>query len=222
MSALVIAFFSVLAAQLSCFAYASLVGQVHTFRDIAIHLLLPSGAPLTGAYIAAYWSFGAMPGSYYDEEVFRLRYVLYQLVCVDALMTLAHVAIHQKLLGSTFYSFSHAPHHTHTPPRMTDAFDGSVVDTTTLIIAPLFAMSRLVHATTYEYMVFGVVWSTLLTLIHSPSDHVWETTLLWKGCLLATASDHRRHHKHPSQNQGHIFKLWDIVLRQITRARVSL
>lgn len=210
-SPLIVAFFSVLAAQCFCFTYAAIIGQVHSLREIASHLLLPSGAPFAGAYIVVHW-YAGMHDTYYNDALFRPRYVLYQLLVVDAFMTLAHFLVHRKLFGGPFYQISHAPHHTHTPPKMIDAFDGSFIDTASLIIAPLFITSRLVHASTYEYMCFGVLWSSFLTLIHSPTDHFWERTFFWKVCCLATAAHHREHHLHPSRNMGHIFNIWDHIL----------
>ena len=211
MSPLIVAFFSVLAAQCMCFTYAAIIGQVHSLQEIAGHLLVPSGPPFVGAYIVVHW-YAGMHASYKNEEMFRPQYVIYQLLVVDAFMTLAHFLVHRKLFGGPFYQISHAPHHTHTPPKMIDAFDGSFADTALIIIAPLFITSQIVHASTYEYMLFGVLWSSMLTLIHSPTNHFWERTFFWRICFLATASDHRNHHLHPSRNMGHIFNIWDRIL----------
>lgn len=189
--------------------YGPMVGESPTMKDVASHFLSPSGAPLVLSYIVVYFLSGKMKPSYYEESSFDPRNVFLQLYVVDFFMFCAHYASHNKPFGSAVYKLTHAPHHIHKNPRMTDAFDGSLGDTTCMIVFPLFLTSRIIVASFLDYACFGACYSALLTLLHARSSHRWESTLVWTEMRLGTSEQHRLHHKTLTKKYGHIFSVWD-------------
>ena len=196
--------------------------EIPEWASIRLHFTNPSGAPLVLLYVSLYYLSGWMHSSYYENYEPRgtlypsakaVESVMAQLFLVDLFMFLVHKLNHMKLLGGRFYSVSHAPHHKHKTPRIFDAFDGSAVDTTTMIIFPLIITSRIVHASPLEYAAFGSLYSTMLLLLHSSSPHPLERTRVWKICMLGTSTDHQKHHKKTNTNFGHIFRIWDMAMR---------
>lgn len=115
-----------------------------------------------------------------------------------------HVA-HPKM-----YRISHKPHHKFTNPKLFDAFDGSVPDTTIMILVPLFITAHVVRTcNVWTYMAFGSSYANWLTLIHSEVMFPWEPTFRSLG--LGTAADHHVHHKFFKYNFGHLFMWFDWI-----------
>merc|ERR1712059_246277 len=80
-------------------------------------------------------------------------------------------------------------------------------DTLFMILIPLFVTAQAVHANTWSYIAFGVLYGNYLCLIHCEYQHVWDDFFRILG--IATAADHHVHHRVPSWNYGHIFTYWD-------------
>jgi sterol desaturase/sphingolipid hydroxylase (fatty acid hydroxylase superfamily) len=178
--------------------------------DIAAHVSSVEGLVLLGLYLSAFWLSGAMPASYYQRAGeagggVMWWHVLQQLLCQDLLMWVSHRALH---VVKRLYFVAHKPHHVWISPRLTNAFDGSLADTTVMILLPLLATAYLLPwVNVWSYMAFGTVYSVLLCLIHSEYNHPWDPVLRLLG--VGTAADHHVHHKLFLYNYGHIFTYWD-------------
>lgn len=170
------------------------------------HVLTPGGAPMLILYLCGTWMLELLPCSYYSfSGGVRWWMVAAQIICQDAFMFGNHLVEHN--LHAKFYQFSHKPHHRFTNPRLFDAFDGSVPDTFTMVLIPLYLTARLLHANVWEYMLFGTIWSSWLMLIHSEVTHPWDP--IFRKLGLGTAADHHVHHKTFKYNFGHTMMWWD-------------
>mmetsp|Transcript_75964 Transcript_75964/g.149074 ORF Transcript_75964/g.149074 Transcript_75964/m.149074 type:complete len:130 (-) Transcript_75964:74-463(-) len=109
-----------------------------------------------------------------------------------------------------FSRVSHKPHHRFTNPRLFDAFDGSILDTTFMIIVPFVITARIVPANVWSYMTFGTLYANWLVLIHSEFAHPWDP--LFRRIGFGTASDHHVHHRLFVFNYGHLFTYWDRLM----------
>ncbi len=176
-------------------------------EGVRSHLGNPGGIVMMVVYLVATWMFDIMPCSYYryDGGV-RWWMVGAQVASQDFFMFVMHLIEH-KGLGAEFYRKSHKPHHRFTNPRLFDAFDGSILDTFTMILVPLAITAQLLHANVWEYMLFGAGWSGWLVLIHSETVHPWDP--LFRKIGLGTAADHHVHHKTFVYNYGHTMMWWD-------------
>lgn len=176
---------------------------------VATHVGQPGGLLMLVVYLSTYWMFDLMPCSYYSfGGGIRPHIVAAQMVSQDLLQYIMHWLEHKA--SPEFYKLSHKPHHRFTNPRWADAFNGSIGDTFTMILIPLFITAQLVHANVWEYMVFGASWSAWLVLIHSETAHPWDP--LFRKLGLGTAADHHVHHKTFVYNYGHIVMWWDKLL----------
>lgn len=106
------------------------------------------------------------------------------------------------------YASTHKPHHVYKSPTLFIAFSGSVADTVCMILVPLAVTSRVAHLTTPEYMFFGTLYSSYLTLIHSEFHHRWDKLI---HGVIATPADHHVHHRFFNANYGHLFMFWDKI-----------
>mmetsp|Transcript_18102 Transcript_18102/g.54605 ORF Transcript_18102/g.54605 Transcript_18102/m.54605 type:complete len:281 (+) Transcript_18102:115-957(+) len=175
---------------------------------VATHVRQPGGVLMLVFYLSAYWMFDLMPCSYYSfEGGVRPHIVAAQIAIQDLLQYIMHWLEHKA--SPEFYKLSHKPHHRFTNPRWADAFNGSVGDTFTMILIPLFITAQLIHANVWEYMTFGASWSAWLVLIHSETAHPWDP--LFKVLGLGTAADHHVHHKTFVYNYGHVIMWWDKI-----------
>lgn len=184
--------------------------QKYIFSEaLKTHVSEVGGLLLLGAYLAGTWMFNMMPASYYSFEggVQPLK-VIAQLVLQDSIQTLMHYGEHK--INSSVYKYSHKPHHRFTNPRWADAFNGSVPDTFCMILVPLYITANLVHCNVWSYMVFGTMYSSWLTLIHSEYSHPWDP--LFRRLGFGTAGDHHVHHTLFTSNYGHLFTYWDRML----------
>ena len=115
------------------------------FEGMFTHLRQPGGFVMLVAYLAGTWMFDLMPCSYYSfEGGIRFSAVAKQMISQDLLQYVMHWLEH-KGFGAEFYKRSHKPHHVFTNPRLFDAFNGSLGDTFTMILIPLFATAQIVH-----------------------------------------------------------------------------
>jgi len=171
-------------------------------REIWAHVCSPESFGLVFLYLSLMWHGGLMLTSYYDDDLpFSLWEVIQQLLVVDAVMYVVHRLEH------TWQLKSHRPHHVFTRPRLLHAFQGSLGDTTLLILWPLACTSQLVPASYWSYMVFGTVYSSYFVLIHCEFAHPFDPWLRRFG--IATTQDHQCHHKYFHGNFGHFFTYWD-------------
>ena len=152
-----------------------------------------------------------MPSSYYSKSPsLKFSNVLAQLLTTDFYQYVLHRIEHVS--PYSIYAETHKPHHRYNKPTMFDAFDGSVWDTTIMILLPLYFTTITlegfgVDVTVWEYMTFGSIYSTLLTLIHSEKPHRFE--LLHRLLGIGTTWDHHVHHSLFGWNFGHCFMYWD-------------
>jgi sterol desaturase/sphingolipid hydroxylase (fatty acid hydroxylase superfamily) len=170
------------------------------------YLAQPGGFALIGGYLASTWLLGMMPASYYGfAGVIDFRHVLAQLLVQDFLQCVMHLGEHR--ISMWIYRLSHKPHHRFTNPRLFDAFDGSIGDTTLMILIPFLGTARLVPANVWSYMAFGSIYSCWLSLIHSEFINPWDA--IFRKLGFGTAADHHVHHKLFYFNFGHLFMYWD-------------
>jgi sterol desaturase/sphingolipid hydroxylase (fatty acid hydroxylase superfamily) len=147
-----------------------------------------------------------------------LAKVTINLAITDLLQYTAHRIEHMYA-----YTLTHKPHHVYKSPTMFIAFHGSVYDTVFMILIPLFLTSQAckipslscLGLNTVEYMYFGVLYSSYLTLIHSEYHNRWDKILTdtfpIKYLCVATSADHHVHHKLFKWNYGHLFMIWDRI-----------
>ena len=155
-------------------------------------------------YLILTWSCNLLPLSYYDILApINWLHILAQLIIVDFLMFMIHIIEHRFL-----YKI-HKPHHHQTNPILFNAFQGHILDTCALIIIPLFITSQIVPANTWSYIIFGIIFSNHLLLIHSEYSHPFDPILHSIGIM--TARDHNIHHSHFKYNFGHFFRIWDLL-----------
>jgi len=184
-------------------------------KDVALfasrlgrHLCQPGGFAVLVAYLSGTWMYGLMPPSYYrlDAGGVNWLHVALQLLCVDAFQYIMHLLEHR--VSSVVYRLSHKPHHKFTDPNLFDAFDGSLTDTSLMILIPLFATTRAVPvANVWSYMAFGSLYANHLSLIHSECWHCWDG--IFEATGVGTPGDHHVHHAKFGYNFGHLFTYWD-------------
>lgn len=184
-----------------------IIPQGETLRsNIVKHLSNPEGFVLIGGYLIITWMYRLMPSTYYDREgPVSWPKVYLSLCCMDFLQYVAHRMEHK--ISPEFYKKSHKPHHFFTSPKLTDAFDGSLADTTCMIVGPLISTAWIVPVNMWTYAAFGASYSMLLVLIHSEVTHPWDPVFRMLG--IGTSGDHHVHHKMFIYNFGHIFTYWD-------------
>lgn len=182
---------------------------VYSFwRGLAGHLSQPEGFLLLGLYLCGTWMFELMPESYYSREGgINWGHVALQLLVQDLIQYVLHYAEHRA--SKAFYRISHKPHHFYTNPTLFEAFSASPLDTTCMILLPLYLTANIVPANVWSYMTFGALYANWLTLIHSEFAHPWD--LAFRALGLGTAADHHVHHKLFKFNFSHLFSYWDIA-----------
>ena len=170
-----------------------------------IHFLTPSGFPMLTAYFLITYGCGKMHPSYFNTKIeVRCYIVLSALLFIDFLMYIIHRAEHA--LKSTF----HHNHHVHQRPKWFNAFDAHVMDTAFLILVPLHVTTYIFHLCMFEYILFGLVISTIFTLIHSERE-VFFFDSFAKKIGLGTSHFHAQHHLFRNVNYGHVFTYWDRI-----------
>lgn len=185
--------------------------QSPSASELARHILQPESFALVFGYLTLSWHMGWLRSTYYLPDAPYTAHgvaaeVFLQLLAVDLVMFLVHLGEHR---ARSWYRHSHRYHHAFVKPRLLHAFQGSVADTLSLIVAPLAVVGRLpVHY--WSYVAFGTVYSMHFALIHSEFDHPWEQRAGRLG--VSTSADHFRHHKHFDCNFGHFFTFWDRAL----------
>jgi len=174
---------------------------------IVKHISNIEGLLLLSIYLTVSWKLRLLPPSYYvyGDSIEYLK-LLKCLLLQDCLQTIVHYFEHKIIFLKKFHDF----HHIHIIPNIYDAFDGSLQDTTIMILIPLYITSQVIHINTITYICFGSIYSMYLSLIHADYDHYWDKYLLFIGIM--TAKNHRIHHQKRIYNYGHIFSYWDRLL----------
>lgn len=172
------------------------------------HVSQIEGLFLLGSYLCVSWYGQWLPSSYYQlHSHIQWDIVFLQLIVQDASQYIMHRVEHSI---KPLYSLGHVFHHKHIHPRWFEAFDGSILDTTCMVLLPLVITSRVVYfANTWSYIAFGTIYSMSLVLIHSEYDHPWEG--IFRFCLIGTSADHHIHHRFFVCNYGHVFMWWDVL-----------
>jgi len=187
--------------QISIFFYSKL-----RFNDLIHHILAFEGIPLSYLFLFLYWTGGFLPTSYYDLTLrFEAPRFIGMLAVQDLLQYISHLAAHK------FKFKYHWPHHKATTPKILDAFKGSVLDTSLMVLLPMFITLQVFHANCVTLQIFGSFYSSYLILIHADYEHSWERITSKLG--FATARDHRLHHQKRNVNFGHIFRIWDVLFK---------
>ena len=152
-----------------------------------------------------------MPASYYHlEGNVQWSYVLLQLLSVDFLMYVAHRLEHRIPFGKrAVYRNSHKHHHVFKAPKLTDAFNGSIVDTMCMILVPLYLTALLVPCNTWSYVAFGTIYGNYLCIIHCEYHQPWDP--VFRALGIGTPGDHHVHHAAFKYNYGHLFTYWDRI-----------
>ena len=193
-------------------------GKQPAFRladDLRMHFGAPESVVMLASYLALAW-FGYIPLPWGMHQLPRTYFnwhaplspvnVLLQLLVVDFLMYVMHRLEHG--VSTTYYKHSHKPHHRFINPQIFNAFNGSTIDTFTMILIPLHGTCQLLRfCSLLDYIAFGFTYSSYLMLIHSEYPHAWDTVFSYLG--VGTASDHHVHHAKFVWNYGHLFTYWD-------------
>ena len=128
---------------LICGLFTSSISQVSIFfysnlkiNDLLNHVLVLEGIPLSYLFLISYWTSGYLPISYYDLDLtFKFVDFIGMLLLQDFLQYVSHVIAHKLRLKY------HWPHHKATTPNVLDAFKGSVLDTSLMVLLPMFFYS---------------------------------------------------------------------------------
>ena len=212
---LVFGLLSVLTGQVTTTIFHILYNEVPINKELGVvvnkHFSQLEGILLLGGYLSTYWISGTMPLNYYQYDGGIIwSHVWYQLLIQDALQYTVHRIQHHVPI---LYKYSHAFHHKHIHPTLFDSFDGSILDTTCMILIPLWLTSRIINTNVWSYMVFGTIYSNTLSLIHSQREHPWDMYFRLFG--IGTQYDHHIHHQKFKCNYGHIFMYWDWMCNTI-------
>lgn len=202
---------SVFVGQISTLVYYNMYNEKpvneNQLKLVLSHFSQIEGFLVLGGYLSIYWLSGAMPSTYYlYDGGIHWNHVMYQLLIQDFLQYGMHRIEHAI---PWLYKRSHIYHHKHINPTIYDAFDGSIIDTTCMILIPLWLTSRIIRTNVWSYMVFGTIYANMLTLIHSEFEHPWE--MYFRTAGIGTQHDHRIHHQKFKHNYGHLFMYWDRI-----------
>lgn len=196
---LICGLFTTSISQVSIFFYSNL-----KINDLLNHVLVFEGIPLSYLFLISYWTSGYLPASYYDLDLtFKFVDFIGMLLLQDFLQYVSHVIAHKLRLKY------HWPHHKATTPNVLDAFKGSVLDTSLMVLLPMFFTLQVFHTNCLTLQIFGSFYSSYLILIHADYEHPWEKYLEKIG--FATSKDHRLHHQKRNVNFGHVFIIWDVL-----------
>jgi len=172
------------------------------------HVSAPESFLMVFGYLTGVWMLGLLPSSYYDRtQPIKWLQVLLQFLVVDFWTYVSHRLEHYS---PTYYQMSHKNHHVFINPKLYNAFNGSPLDTASLILIPLFITAQMCRSVSnWDFIAFGTLYATQFTLIHCEFEHPWEFLLEKVG--IGTAADHNVHHAVFTSNYGHFFIYWDLL-----------
>jgi len=176
--------------------------------DLWAHASQPESFGMVYGYLTAVWMLRLMPPAYYDTTArVNWLHVLAQFLVVDAFTFAAHLLEHNWW---ALYRIAHKPHHKWINPRLYNAFNGSPMDTLTLILLPLLATHQVCFfVRTWSFIAFGTLYAAWFTLIHCEFRHPWDP--LFELIGFGTAEDHNVHHLLFRYNYGHFFTYCDRI-----------
>lgn len=174
------------------------------FKDFLNHLIVLEGTPLTYLFLGIYWTSGTLPNTYYDLSYdFQITKFFTMLALQDFFQYLSHYIAHKIKFQY------HWPHHKAYIPNILDAFKGTLLDTSLMILVPIILTTQIIKTNCITFQIFGSFYSSYLILIHAHYEHSWEKYICRIGFM--TTEDHREHHKKRNINYGHIFIFWDVI-----------
>ena len=196
-------------AVLRCLICPSTIGDpaphVPFMDELREHVTKPESFLMTFGYLTTVWTLDMLPETYYDLDApMSVFDVGVQFLIVDFFTYIMHRLEHA---WTWYFRHSHRSHHQWVRPRLLNAFNGSVADTFSLIVVPLFLTSQVYHVSTWSFMVFGSLYAAMFTLIHSEYHHPWDPLFAYLG--LGTAADHHVHHALFKFNFGHFTMYFD-------------
>ncbi len=188
------------------------------WTDLAHHVSAPESFLLVFGYLSFVWMFQLLPASYYDlSGPVSLWQLLLQFLVVDFFTYLMHRIEH---IFPALYIRSHKPHHHWISPKMFNAFNGSVPDTVSLILIPLFLTHQVCrYVNNWTFIAFGTLYAAQFTLIHCEFHHPWDRLL--KLFWIGTAEDHSMHHALVTCNYGHFFTIYDRLFGTYREGKTS-
>ena len=177
--------------------------------DLYEHVTNPESFLMVFGYLTSVWMLRLLPAAYYDTaSPLVWWHVAAQFVVVDIFTTAAHLLEHN---WPSLYKRSHKMHHRFINPKLYNAFNGSPLDTLTLILVPLFLTHQVCYfVNTNGLAAFGTLYAAQFTLIHCEYRHPWDALCETLG--VGTAEDHNIHHLLFKFNYGHFFMWWDWAL----------
>lgn len=169
----------------------------------------PESFVMLFSYLSFVWMFRLLPAAYYEYEApLQWWHVVAQFLVVDVLTTASHLLEHN---WAALYIRSHKMHHRFVNPKLYNAFSGSLLDTFTLILVPLFLTHQICYFVNNKGLAaFGTLYAAQFTMIHCEFRHPWDSLFEWLG--IGTAEDHNIHHLLFKYNYGHFFMWWDWLL----------
>lgn len=186
------------------------------FTDVLLYLSLPSsicwgveslykpltGLPLAFLFTGSLWSFNLLPLETYKHGSISYYKTLEISIILDFLQYLFHNLAHKV------WTASHAIHHTKTNPTHKDAFYTGTADAIYQLLVPLYITICFARPNKSTIIFFGFLYSNWLKFIHT-------SVKIDLGPIFITPSYHLIHHKNPSKNFGHIYKIWDKIFGTI-------
>ena len=140
-----------------------------------------------------------LPPEMYTHGPTRVSSMASMMTCMDIIQFVTHVIEHRA------HFKSHSRHHAHTDPSAIHAFQTGWADAMVGLMIPLLISLWLTRPNKTSAALFGGGSAAWLQCIHS--DH--PRALKLRSKIFVTPQYHRLHHKHPQQNFGHIFVVWD-------------
>jgi len=180
------------------------------FTDVLIYLSIPSsicwgieslykpltGFPLAFGFTGTLWAFDLLPIETYEYGSINYLKTVKISIILDCLQYIFHNLAHKA------WTASHAIHHEKTNPSHKDAFYTGTKDAIYQLLIPLYITICLTKPNKSTTMFFGFLYSNWLKFIHT-------SVKIDLGPVFITPVYHRIHHKNPTKNFGHIYKIWD-------------
>ena len=168
-----------------------------------------SGIPLLFLFLAFSFYGNFFPKNVYFYNTPSIFEFSSMVVATDFLQFLIHTGTHKKVFGKLIYD-SHNIHHREKNPQPKDAFSTGFLDAFIQLIIPLYISILLVKPNRCSVILFGLLYSQSLFLIHSDKK-------AFLSKYLVSAEYHKKHHKNPDTNFSHILPVWDFLYSQSLR-----
>lgn len=174
-----------------------------TFMNIwffgAHSFFVKTGFPLALLLLGLSYYIHILPPEMYTHGPPQISSIVLMMISIDLIQFVSHVLEHRMHLKS------HSRHHIHTDPQTINAFETGWVDAILGLMVPLLISLWLTRPNKTSAALFGGGYAMWLQFIHSNHPRA----LQFGSSILVSPRYHRLHHKHPQQNFGHIFVIWD-------------